>query len=84
MSEQKTPDFDENELNAVRAQLQTRHRKAVELQQAEVEPDLTGTGDFAWYPTLFWSELGASNAVLKLAPDAFRPAPAPVTAKDLN
>lgn len=73
MSEQKIPDFDENELNAVRAQLHTRYRRAVKPPQAEVELDLTGIGDLTWYPTLFWSELRASFAVLKLAPDATAP-----------
>lgn len=65
MSEQKMPDFDENELNAVRAPLQTtRYRKAVEPQQAEVELDLTGAGDLTWCPALLWSEPGASFVVL--------------------
>ncbi len=73
MSEQKISDFDENELNAVRAQLQTCYRKAVEPQRADVELDLTGTGDFTWYPTLFWPELGASFAVLKLRPTPTTP-----------
>lgn len=73
MSEQKIPDFDENELHAVRAQLLTRYRKAVEPQQAEIELDLTGSGDLTWYPALFWSALGASFVVLKLAPNAYRP-----------
>jgi hypothetical protein len=73
MSEQKIPDFDETELNAVRAQLLTRYRKAIEPQQAEVELDLTGTGDLTWYPALFWSELGASFVVLKLDASAYRP-----------
>ena len=73
MSEQKIPDFDETELTAVRAQLLTRYRNAVEPQQAEVELTLSGTGDLTWYPALFWSEIGASFVVLKLDAGAHRP-----------
>ena len=73
MSEQKIPDFDENELNAARAPLQTRYRKAVQPQQAEVELDATATGDLTGYPAVFRPKLGAGFAVLKLAPAAHVP-----------
>jgi len=73
MSEQKIPDFDENELNAVRAPLQTRYRKPVEPRQAQVELDSNGTGDLTWYPALYWSEPAASFVVPKLAANAYRP-----------
>lgn len=73
MSEQKIPDFDQAELDAVRAQLLSRYREAIEPPQAEVELDLTGIGHLAWYPAPFWSEIGTSFVVLKLGPGGYHP-----------